>query len=192
MPVMPAATGRWMVFALLCLAPLGQKDAAVKKVKPDVPHSCAGIEIEAAHDADVQKQYGKGYFVADESHLGGRYYIDTAHTVTLHVQIGTDRGIDGVEVQEGIHLPRKPTPQMLKAAETPRLPVNIKIDGELALGATLHEVRARYGKPTTDRQQGDLRTLGYTIPGSAHSLEYDVNFIFSKGRLTHVLFDLSD
>jgi len=43
----------------------------------------------------------KAILSADESHAGGRYYIDPARRGTLHVEIGVDRMIDGVEYQEG-------------------------------------------------------------------------------------------
>lgn len=167
---------------------------AAQAAKVRIPRACAGVRVGLVSDADVQKLFGKGYFAADESHLGGRYYVDPAHRVTLHVMIGTDRIIDGVEYRVGVHFPTTPTARMLKAAETTRLTGSEKVDGELPLGATMHDVRARYGKPVQDAVEGASRTLVYHVAGSRTPvlLDYDVNFAFRKGRLVGVLFDVSD
>ncbi len=176
---------------VVLVAAVIQTGSARQAGKPQIPQSCAGIKVGVANDADVQKLYGKGYFVANESHAGGRYYVDPGHRVTLHVEIGVDRIIDGLEYREGMQFPGKSTAQMLKAAETARLTGNEKVDGALPLGATMHDVRARYGKPTHDSVEDGRRTLAYNLENPS-SGGYDVNFVFRKDRLVRVLFDVGD
>src|SRR5580693_9135296 len=118
---------------VLLLTQAVQQGSAKQSHKRHHPLSCVGITAGTSTDAMVQKLYGKGYFVPDESHLGGRYYVDPKHRVTLHTEIGTDWDIDGIEYQQGVHFPQKPTAKMLKAAETPQLTDNEKIDNMLLL-----------------------------------------------------------
>ena len=54
------------------------------------PLNFAGITLGVTTDSEVQRLLGKGVFRKDEGDTGGRYFIDSKHTATLHTVSYTD------------------------------------------------------------------------------------------------------
>ena len=183
-------TGAQCALSLLLLCSSGWGRAG-QPGKATRPRAFAGIVFEAALDSDIQKRYGKGYFVRDESHGGGRYFVDPAHRVTLHVELGPDHTIDELVYQRGVHLPGNPTAKMLRAAETSRLTDHETVDNVIALGATPHAIRALYGKPHKESEENGERILAYDYY-PPNQVGYDANFVFRNAALVRVYFEGGD
>jgi hypothetical protein len=178
----------WATGAVLLACASGSAEHGTKR-ELHYPLSCAGIKVGFATDAEVQRLYGKGYFVADEGFGGGRYYVDPKHQVTLHIEIFTDEAISLVEYQQDVHLPHKPTARIWKAAVTPHLTPDKKVQGGITLGASVQMVLSRYGKPTKSTTKKDSRVIEYdaderTMSGVA--IDYDAKFRFRKNRLVSI------
>jgi hypothetical protein len=67
------------------------------------PLHFAGITVGVTSDQQVQRLLGgPGVARPDEGHTGGRYYIDTKHEFTLHIELGVDRIVESVTVSRGV------------------------------------------------------------------------------------------
>ncbi len=149
------------------------------------PLVCAKIKVGSSIDSDVQHMYGKGYFVRDEGHLGGRYYIDEKHQVTLHVEIGVDRVVESIDYSQGIHLPIMPTTKVLQIASSPGLTADKEIQGNIILGATLKSIIKRWGTPSKNRISKGNGEIEYDADEKSMKevLFYKAQLRFHNGRL---------
>jgi len=161
-----------------------------KRAAKNYPLSCAGIRVGVSTDAQVQRHYGKGYFVESEGHGGGRYFVDSRHRVTLHTEIGVDQIIESLEYQQGVHLPRQPTTAVWRQATAARLSAHEKVQGGIQLGARAQAVLGHYGRPTTNRLNSStgVRIITYTADEKAMAdvLFYEAEFRFRNDRLVGV------
>jgi hypothetical protein len=66
------------------------------------PLNFAGITVDVNTDSQVQRVLGKGVFREDEGHTGGRYYVDSNSTATLHIVEGVNRVVEELTVAEGL------------------------------------------------------------------------------------------
>jgi hypothetical protein len=119
--------------------------------------------VKVAYDSQVTKVLGPGLFTSEEGHGGGRYYTNAGHTATLHVVIGTDGGLEEVELTDGIALPNG-----LRLSDTPAfvsraLPANPRLNGKAALGSSVSAVRKQFGKPDQDSRTGVQHILTYDL-----------------------------
>lgn len=138
----------------LCFA-VGQSEE-LPKPKGSVcwPLHFAGITVGSTTDSQVQRLFGRGIFRADEGHTGGRYFLDSKRTSTLHVVEGVDRVVDELTVRSGID----PT---IKGAER-ELAVSKWFDPQegfgnwhaLHLGSSMKDVLDNLGEPQK-RLRGD-------------------------------------
>jgi hypothetical protein len=120
----------------------------------------AGVRL-GADDGSVKKRLGRGLFTNQEDHGGGRYYVDAARTVTLHVQIGTDSAIDSIEFTSGIYLPAGLAVQDDLNVASSALTSSAITSKGIALGMSVAELKLRLGKPTRDDRTGVQRIIVY-------------------------------
>src|SRR5580700_7436322 len=72
------------------------------------PLHFAGITLGVTDDAQAQRLLGNGVFRADEGHTGGRYFIDSTRTATLHVVNGVNDVVEELTIRRGIEDALKP------------------------------------------------------------------------------------
>jgi hypothetical protein len=97
------------VLALAVLFPAGSQQ--VQKAKGSVcwPLHFAGITVGLTTDSQLQRLLGHGIFRPNEGHTGGRYFLDTKQTGTLHVVEGVDKVVEDLNVSVGIDPAVKPS-----------------------------------------------------------------------------------
>ena len=151
------------------------------------PIAVCGLSPGYATDGAIQRLYGKGLFIADEDHGGGRYFVDPQHQITLHTTIGVDKVISLVECSEGVQLPSSDASSM-KLAVTARLKPPKRIIRDLQFGASISDVKRVYGSPKRDETVHGERILQYSFKpnGGTSDYEYYVRFGFKRGRLAKV------
>lgn len=149
------------------------------------PATLAGIHPGKTFDGQVIKLYGTGYFAPREGHLGGRYFTDPRHKITLHVVLGVDRVIEEVEVRAGLWLPKGGP---VKQAESQRLiPQKIHV-ADFKMGDDRKGILARYGKPRKTTKDGERLVVKYETDykSTRDVLFYEAEFTFTKGKLIGV------
>lgn len=169
--------------ALVCLA-VAHADSAPPHGR--LPSSLCGVSAGRTVDSEVTKRFGKGYFVADEDHLGGRYFVDPKHRITLHTTIGVDRVIFTVELTEGVRLPSR-SALALRRAETRALEPPKTLFRSLRLRDSAEAVRRAMGRPEEVPAPRGLRAIRYSAPESDEELDHHVEFRFRSDRLVSVL-----
>jgi hypothetical protein len=172
---------------LVSMVTISSASAQRRSRHANYPLSCAGVTVGITTDAQVQRMYGKGYFVRGESHLGGRYYLDPRHSVTLHVSIGTDYVVDLVEYRKGVHLPSTRA-AALNQATTPRLTGSKTVQGGIRLGADSASILRLFGSPQKGTLKAGDGTMEYeaterTMPDA---IGYEGKFLFRHDRLVTV------
>ena len=185
----PSYLSRSAVTCILLLATVSQPALCQhKKKNPRYPLQCVGISVGKSTDADVQRRFGKGYFARDEGHLGGRYFVDPKHSVTLHTEIGTDNIIDAIEYQQGVHLPVKLTPAVWKQATATKLTGGETVQGRFGLGALPMTVYLSYGKPAKNTLRDKKGAFEYRadLTMMAGVLDYEAHFRFQNNRLVSI------
>lgn len=171
-----------LIFILLLAMSFGQHH---QRGPLRYPGSLAGIQPGKTADSEIVKLYGKGYFTSHEGHVGGRYFTDAGHSVTLHVVLGVDHIADEVEMQPGLHLPDGATASAVKHAESSKL-VSGKIRvAQYKLGEAEKTILAKYGKPVSDKRSGTRREIVYKtdIDSTLDVLYYEAHFTFEHGKL---------
>lgn len=160
--------------------------------KKSYPLTLAGITVGKTSDETVVKMYGKGYFVKDEDHLGGRYYVDSSKCVTLHIQLDPDSIIDDVEFEKGVHLPPKATPEQFKKALSTQLTTDKTLASNgFGLGVNSKAVLKRYGSPWRNTVKSSKKSSGvlqYFATASDRSdvMQYNAIFTFGNDHLTGI------
>jgi hypothetical protein len=169
-----------------------QTRAAAPKRPPKLrayPLYCAGIVVGMSNERDVRRLYGPGFFAPDEGHLGGRYYVDPSHRVTLHVETGVDRIIERVEFGSGVRLPKGAAgTKAIHQAEARWLHPDESVGPGYRLGATRTELLQELGPPAADRRTATEEVLRYDtgIEENPYTLVYEAEFRFRKGKLDRV------
>lgn len=136
-------------------------------------------------DADVRRMYGEGLYVQDEGHLGGRYYVDPKHQVTLHTEIGVDRMITLVSYGQGVQLPEKyrTSRASLGKCLSARLTAGEHLQGGIRLGETSTYILQRFGKPKKDVRKEAVRTIHYAAENRPYVVVYEAQYRFRNDRL---------
>ena len=149
------------------------------------PPHFGGIVPGITLDRDVVTLYGEGFFSEELGHGGGRYYTDSARTVTLVVSIGVDNYIETVELVQGLSFPGY-APKDLSPYVSQRL--DPRDNGELrtGLGATREQVKKAHGEPSARYQEGN--NWNYQTDASECTIDASVNFVFTGDRVTKVAF----
>ena len=153
------------------------------------PLTCAGITVGRSTVRDVRRLYGDGFFVRNEGHGGGHYFVDPARQVTLHVVIGVDRVIESVSYGRGVRLPRAATAASTVAkATSTRLTPNKRLWPGYRLGERAGTMLRQFGKPKGDRRSGSRRVIRYETdhPTTPSVLFYEAELHFEKDRLVLV------
>jgi hypothetical protein len=109
------------------------------------PLHYAGITVGFTTDSEVQRLLGNGVFRADEGDAGGRYFVDTDHTATLHAVAFTDAIIGELTLQEGIDV--KPTEIDSATSKWFNPKKGFGKWHALHLGSTKDEVKSNLGEP---------------------------------------------
>ena len=188
---MGTGRGTLLLFAVVVITAVSTGPTAARPSRkgPRYPLSVAGIVVGKSTDSDVRRMYGDGFFVRDEGHGGGRYFVNPKHRVTLHSEIGVDHVIESVSYGRGIRLPRT-----LKAAAVVAKATSARLtpDKRLWPGFRLEEragtILRRFGKPRSDRRSGSRRIVWYeadfhSMPGV---LVYEAELHFENDRLVLV------
>ena len=153
------------------------------------PLYCAGIAVGMSNERDVRRLYGPGFFAPDEGHLGGRYYVDPSHRVTLHVETGVDRIIEHVEFGSEVRLPKGAADaNAIRLAEARWLHTDETIGTGHRLGETRTAIVADLGQPAADHRTATEETLRYEtgIDQNPYTLVYEAEFRFRNGKLDRV------
>ncbi|MFN3653302.1 MAG: hypothetical protein ACK47B_27285 [Armatimonadota bacterium] len=170
---------------VLCLIPARGLSSPPRR---ELPLYCAGIVVGMSKEPDVRRMYGDGFFVADEGHAGGRYYVDPRRQVTLHVTTGVDRVIESVTYSRGVRLPAGSGEPALKRASAPKLTADEHFGSGHRLGDTAAEIRRQLGKPDQERRRGAARVLRYETDyeTTPYVLYYELELRFYQDRLVSV------
>lgn len=158
------------------------------KMRP-YPLYCAGIAVGMSNERDVRRLYGPGLLAPDEGHLGGRYYVDASHRVTLHVETGVDRVIERVEYSAGLRLPKGAAGgKAIRQAEARWLHADEMVGPGHRLGATRASVVDDLGQPAADHRIAGEEVLRYEtgIDENPYTLVYEGEFHFRNGKLDRV------
>ena len=152
------------------------------------PLLCAGIRVGHSTDSQVVQRFGKGLFLEDEGHGGGRYYTDTARKVTLHVEIGPGSVIESLQYQRGIYLRGAPGPDALRRAVSQALSAHEQVQPNIALGTSPRRLIRLFGRPLRTRRHGDQLAVVYETDYNMTRdiIDYKAEFRFVRGRLTYV------
>ena len=146
------------------------------------PPNFAGITLGVTTDSEVQRLLGKGIFRKDEGDTGGRYFIDSKHTATLHTESYTDTVVGEVTVQEGIAV----KPAEVRAATSKWFNPQQGFGNwyALHLGSTKDEVRKNLGNPV----KGSAVDAWRYDSSCACELEVFFTMYFKKDRIWKVVF----
>jgi hypothetical protein len=151
---------------------------------PRYPLYCAGLMAGISRERDALRMYGPGLVARGEGHGIGRYYVDPAGRVTLHIAIGDGR-VETVEYSRGVAIPASLRKNAIpKAAVAEALPTDDGADG-IRLGASAAEVMRLVGKPKKDARSGARRVLTYgsNFDEQPYFVNYDGIFTFENGKL---------
>jgi hypothetical protein len=137
-----------------------------------------------ATDASVTKLLGPGLFTTQEGEGGGRYYVDAARTVTLHVEIGADSSVASLELSHGIVLPAGLTvaddPKVISRALTG----NASASKGIKLGMSVAQLTKALGKPAHDERSGVQRIVSYE--DNVNDSDYWAEFVFVGDHLRDI------
>jgi len=133
-------------------------------------------------DSEVQRLLGNGVFREDEGDTGGRYFVDSKHTATLHTESYTDAVVGEVTVEEGVTV--KPTETEAAVSQWFNPQQGFGNWHALHLGSTKRAVKKNLGKPVKGSSKDAWRY------DSKCSCEIDVFFTvyFKKDRIHKVVF----
>lgn len=146
------------------------------------PLNFAGITLGVTTDSEVQRLLGNGVFREDEGDTGGRYFIDSKHTATLHTESYTDTVVGEVMVQEGVAV----SPTEIDAAITQWFNPQQGFGNwhALHLGSTKLEVKKNLGKPV----KGSSKDAWRYDSKCACEIEVFFTVYFKNDRIYKVVF----
>jgi len=148
------------------------------------PLHFSGVVLGITTDGEVQRILGKGAFRPDQGDAGGRYFVNTKRTATLHVVSFTDAVVGEVTLSQGV----EPAIQAneLKVATTAFFDPEYGFGNwhALRLGSTKAEVLENLGPPEGDQTENDWKYSS----SCACELPQDFTISFRKGRVYQVVF----
>ena len=173
-----------LVFVLCPSAGAADKPKIVQRIGP--------IAIDGSHDASsLRRLLGDGCYVADEGHLGGRYYTNTKRSLTFHAEFGVDWALESIDIQRGLHVPD--ACQQSATLVTKLLDGPLLIQHGIRLGMNARALIKVLGTPSSDKTSKGLRVLTFQTTYESDDrvgLFYDAYYAPQDGRL--VLIALHD
>jgi hypothetical protein len=169
---------------LSAVLPLWSQQSNEQRGKVCWPLHFSGIVPGITDDSQVQRLLGAGVFRKDEGDTGGRYFIDKAHTATLHVVSFTMNVVGEVMVKRGVDPKLNATE--LKQAESQWFQPG---DGfgnwhALQLGSSEQDVLRNLGEPKKRIAANDWR---YETVCECEIPEY-FDLFFKDGHVIKVVF----
>lgn len=149
------------------------------------PPHFGGLVPGISDDDDVVALHGEGFFSEELGHAGGRYYTDSARSVTMVVTLGADNVIGSVELVAGLDFPMG-APKDLTPFVSSRLDASDHGRLRVGLGANGVQVKKAYGPPAACYQGGG--NWYYPTAASRCTSDASVNFLFTGDRVTRVAF----
>jgi hypothetical protein len=151
-------------------------------------HLVSGIAGVALFDSDesVVKRFGRGFFTDVEGHAGGRYYVDPSHRFTLHVVIGTDSAIDGIDLCDGVYLPAGIRPGDDPGLVSASLAKGAGVPSRIRLGMTASALLKALGKPSSDERTGVQRIIVFSDETGDSNYWAQFSFVGDKLRSIQV------
>jgi hypothetical protein len=182
-------TRRTLAFAAIAAAGTpGATGASAERPQRPLVRTIAGLVVgQKTVDQAVVRTFGRGCFVQEEGHGGGRYYTDLARRVTLHTVIGVDWATDEIELSAFVDLP--PACRNAKRTLSPALSEVPIIEHGLRFGMSSSDVIGVLGRPDGDKLARGARTISYRATYDTDpriNLEYEAKFRFVGDRLTKV------
>ena len=146
------------------------------------------VGLKATKDTEVVALYGNGYFVSDEGHSGGRYYINRDRSVTLHTVIGVDDIIEQVELSQGIEIPSGISPPY-DALISPQLETMPVVDKNISFGMMPDELINILGSQKSEKRDGKKRIIEYEATEETDTrvlMNYSATYTFIEDKLVKV------
>jgi len=174
----------YFLTVLFAVLPLSSQQPKEKRGTVCWPLHFSGIVPGITDGSQVQRLLGEGIFYKDEGDTGGRYFIDKAHTATLHVVSFTMNVVGEVTVRSGVDPKLNATE--LKQAESQWFRPD---DGfgnwhALHLGSSEKDVLKNLGEPKNRIPANDWR---YETVCECEIPEY-FDLFFENGHVIKVVF----
>lgn len=146
------------------------------------PLNFAGITLGVTTDSEVQRLLGNGVFRVGEGDTGGRYFVDSKQTATLHTEAYTDAIIGEVTIQEGVSLNKSE----VKKASSPWFKPQQGFGNwhALHLRSTKQDVKINLGEPKKGGTENEWRYDSKC----ACELEVYFTLYFKNERLYKIVF----
>jgi len=146
------------------------------------PLNFAGITLGVTTDSEVQRLLGNGVFREGEGDTGGRYFVDSKQTATLHTEGYTDAIIGEVTIQEGVSLNKSE----VKKAISPWFKPEQGFGNwhALHLGSTKQDVKKNLGVP----KKGSTKNEWRYDSKCACELEVYFTLYFKNERVYKIVF----
>jgi len=142
----------------------------------------AGVNL-GDTEASAIRVCGSGLFTTQEGDGGGRYFVDPAHTKTLHLELGAESVIDGIELSYGVILPAGLTLQDDPHVISPALAGTVSASKGITLGMSMAQIKERLGEPSRQERTGVMRTFAYYADSDDG---YYAEFMFVANRLRSI------
>jgi hypothetical protein len=139
-----------------------------------------GSTLLGGRGAQVRRTFGDGLFTDSDPDGDGRYYVNSDHSATLHISIGTDDRLSVVELTSGVSLPagRKMTP----SAVSPALSASTPAWDGVALGSSHAQVVSQFGPPDRDKTTAGRRIIEYDLGSGDLSVTGRVTFVDGEAQ----------
>jgi hypothetical protein len=138
-------------------------------------------------DSQVVGMFGQGCYIREEGHGGGRYFINSDRSLTLHTIIGVDNATDYVELSS---FPNLPKPCIgFRGATSKGLAAVLEIEHGVRLGMSLDALVLVLGSADSEERKGAVRTLIYRTDVTKDDrvgLDYEARYRFTADRLTQL------
>jgi hypothetical protein len=138
-------------------------------------------------DSRVVRMFGQGCYIREQGHGGGRYFINSDRSLTLHTIIGVDHATDYVELSS---FPNLPKPCIgFRGATSKGLAAMPEIDHGLRLGMSPDALILVLGSADSEERKGAARTLIYRTDVTKDDrvgLDYEARYRFVADRLTQL------
>ncbi len=146
------------------------------------PLNFAGITLGVTTDSEVQRLLGYGVFREDEGDTGGRYFVDSKQTATLHTEGYTDSIIGEVTIQEGVSLKKSEVKKAISPWFKPQQ--GFGNWHALHLGSTKQDVKKNLGEP----KKGSAKNEWRYDTKCACELEVYFTLYFKNERVYKIVF----
>jgi|GEM_PF-2887697 hypothetical protein len=144
----------------------------------DSPLTICGITTGVNADSDVVKKYGKGYYIKNLGHGGGRLYVDSIKGLTLITTIGVDYIIEQTELYQGVERPKySKYVKLSKKAFAHNTSIDNSTINGLELGVSANTILKSFGKPIRSSETKEFKKYEYWYDFSVNKPREDFPFI---------------